>query len=97
MATIDGKEYKGSTWADIPPETAEHAYRRGYRDGWIMALEAMWDAMRARYSRCDAYDLAAAHGDDALFEWVQRCKGDDAPEEWPPDMTIPKRGKRVGA
>jgi hypothetical protein len=91
--TSDGKEVM--TWADIPPETAEHGYRRGYRDGWAMALEAIWDAMQQGYSRSAAYDLTAAHGDGPLLAWVRRGNDKDDPEEeWPPAMAIPKRARK---
>lgn len=78
-------ELKTSTWADIMsagPELPEHAYRRGYHDGWVMAIDALHDLMfQERHSRQRAYDLAWEHWEGPLLDWLH---GDCTCEVWPP-------------
>lgn len=72
---------------EVPPECGEHAYRRGYRDGWRQAIDAVWTAMFERgYTRQDAYDVACDHADGPLAEWLRRC-----PWEAPEGMELPPR------
>lgn len=69
--------------AKLEPEPAEHAYRRGYRDGWIVATNAMHDLMFAdRFTRQAAYDRCWDHWEKALYLWVKACRGSE--EVWPP-------------
>ena len=86
------------TWAEmlaeeVRPETGEMGYRRGYCDGWMMALEAIWDTMH-RYSRSDAYDITFTHAEGPLSDWMLACKeGDDGLDSanWPPAYRVPKK------
>jgi hypothetical protein len=83
--------------AHLSPETSEHAYRRGYRDGWIMAIEGIVDAMAAGYSCSDACRAAVAHRDGRLTDWVRSCRlGSESEErrDWPPEMIVRKRARR---
>lgn len=64
------------------PESAEAAYRRGYCDGWIQAVEAMHDLMfDRRLSRQAAYEQAWDHWQGALAKWRH---GDTSAVVWPP-------------
>ncbi len=61
-----------TTFADIPgrPAGYEAEYRRGYRDGWIQAVEAMHDLMfQAGMARQAAYERCWKHGERTLWEW----------------------------
>ncbi len=85
------KGYKGSTWADIPPETAELGYRRGYCDGWVQALDAMHDLLfKGRMSREEAYEYLWEYGvNGPLADWRGRGHGKKADRmEFPPEPTV---------
>lgn len=61
-----------------PEETAEQAYRRGYADGYIQALN---DVYRSRPIRQQLWDF----WHNTLFDWVKR--GDDGETtELPPRL-----------
>lgn len=62
----------------------EETYRRGYRDGWIQAINAMQELMFERgVSRGKAHKTCWDHWEEALFEWQQRGRKESR-EEWPP-------------
>lgn len=79
----------------LPPlsheEYREMTYRRGYADGWIVAIEAMWNLMvPGRCSRSDAYDRCYDHYMQALGEWK---RGPWTKEDWPPRCPV-KRARK---
>ena len=52
------------------PERPQVSRRRGYRDGWIEALDAMWDLMFANnMTREPAYARCRQHLEDELLPW----------------------------
>ncbi len=52
------------------PERPRVSHRRGYRDGWIEALDAMWDLMFVNNTtREPAYARCCEHLDEALRAW----------------------------
>lgn len=81
--------------ADFTPKTPEELeefreseYRRGYRDGWVQAIDAMFDLIQdkdlpASSARkvYQAYHRCWVHGERALWEWAL---GDCSKVEWPP-------------
>ena len=61
---------------DIPDETSEQAYRRGYRDGVIYAIEHLrWYTFLEKF--IESFWTWACHGE--LFSWWRRS--DDSPDE----------------
>lgn len=93
----ESSETKVTTWQDIQdagPESPEHAYRRGYHDGWILAIDAMHDLMfRDGLGRQKAYDAAWDHWHKALADWLDRA-GDNAEIEYAPELGRQKRNER---
>ena len=84
----------GSTLADLEralaniprEELGEHEYRRGYADGYIVAVEAMHDLMFDRgLSRQAAYDKQWQHWHGALLSWVS---GDCSEVVSPPEVEL---------
>lgn len=63
---------------------AEHEYRRGYRDGWIQAANAMLD-LKWLKTLGRIYDLLDQHSDKALFDWAIGS-GDWSAEVWAPSV-----------
>ena len=65
-------------WEKIPQEqkdAQEREYRRGYRDGWVQAIDALHDLMFQEHaSREEAYYLAWEHWEGALLEWEMRAQ-----------------------
>lgn len=62
----------------------EREYRRGYCDGWIAALDDMYDAMfNGRLSRQKAFDVLWEHWRAKLMEW-QLKPGNLTADEPPP-------------
>ncbi len=54
-------------------ESAEAAYRRGYRDGFLAACDTLHGLMfKERRSRLAAYEEAWAFAQDELTEWTER-------------------------
>ena len=52
------------------PEQPEVSHRRGYRDGWIEAIDAMWDLMFAnKMTREPAYARCREHWEKVLCAW----------------------------
>lgn len=73
--------------ANLPPETAEEAYRRGYRDGYIVALGDFYAALRHGRRQVSqraekTMDALCSFYDHALFAWQD---GDTTKRELPPD------------
>jgi hypothetical protein len=63
--------------SEIPPLTdaemaaAEEGYRRGYRDGWIQAVGAMWDLVaNRRLTPQAAHDVCWRHWETTLLPWA---------------------------
>ena len=57
-------------------EQCERAYRRGYRDGFIEAVNAYYDLMRTRLSKNEAYSRCWDHWEKMLAEWeTGNCSG----------------------
>lgn len=52
----------------LPPEKAEEAYRRGYRDGYVAALQAV-------YSNREIPEKHWNHWEKTLFDWEQTVTG----------------------
>lgn len=70
-------------YADRRPESAEEAYRRGYADGWIKALDAMHDAMFGEHApRQAAYDRLWTFWEHTLSAWR---RGDCSKTVFPPE------------
>lgn len=69
----------------VEPETplAEAEYRRGYRDGWIEALNAL-EQRGPGVAWQRATDAAYAHWAGPLAAWQ---RGDCATAVFPPEMT----------
>ena len=69
---------------DLPPETAEEAYRRGYRDGFIVAVQAFYDSLTAGRLPSEratvVMEALANFHDEVLLEWQR----DDRSEVVPP-------------
>ncbi len=68
------------------PETAEEAYRWGYHDGWVQAIDALHDQMfQHGRSRQAAYDVAWSFWVE-LFDWMR-----EAWDQEPPQFKEPPR------
>lgn len=68
---------------EFPPESPEHAYRRGYCDGWIEAANAYCDIWRDRDPQ-QIYDLLFDHWEKELGAW--RRKKTQRKLEFPPRL-----------
>jgi hypothetical protein len=80
-----------STFADLAlagGESREHAYRRGYRDGYVIALQGIEDMLTAGASRQVAIARSYEHADGPLSEWMH---GDDSREQWAPRVAAGKK------
>jgi len=53
-----------------PREVMESEYRRGYRDGFIEAVNAMADLFQRRLSKQATYDLLFDHWEGDLLLWT---------------------------
>lgn len=74
----------------LGPEEGESAYRRGYSDGWIVAMDAFWESMiSGHFSRGSAYNLLATHH-SKLLDWM-RAYRPGGKEVWPPGFSYSKR------
>jgi hypothetical protein len=76
LTLVSGEHVPFTTWADLEllgPESGEHGYRRGYRDGWIVALERLPEA-QARMGRVRGYNRMIDHAEWVLLEWLRRCR-----------------------
>ncbi len=61
----------------MPPESRERAYRRGYADGWVQGIGAMWDLMFGRrLTRKAAYQAAWDFWQDELGAWRRQAPKD---------------------
>lgn len=54
-----------------PHETREHTYRRGYRTGYLAAVQDMRSLYAKRYRKDEALELCLEHGESALSDWMQ--------------------------
>lgn len=76
----------------MPPESAEEAYRRGYRDGWLKCREAFHECQSGGFSRQEALDLTDEYIFGPLQDWQDRGEQEGASgADWPPDFTVPER------
>lgn len=67
-------------------ETPESEYRRGFCDGWILAIDALADLMKeSKVSGQAAYDIAWQHWHQELSEWSARADGE---LEYPPELKL---------
>lgn len=87
------KVVSASELANLPPETAEQAYRRGYHDGWLVSLNMLSEAMHGGMTLQQAWAACLAHHDGALHRWANGCKPDDK-EVWPPEMDVNSTAKQ---
>lgn len=77
--------------AELPPEPAESAYRRGYSDGYARAIRDLATAHRLGYSRTmHALDVLATFWRGVLYKWHLNARGSNPSEEWPPSIKIEK-------
>ena len=64
--------YSFDEMTSMPPPSREQEYRRGYRDGWRYAADAIAAAvLENNVPFDDAYDRARKHGLYALLEWMR--------------------------
>lgn len=80
-----------------PPESGEHGYRRGYGDGWLYAVEMLWNLLHGEgLTLEEAYQVmrqfGTAHG--PLRKWAA---GDCREMELPPNLGVVSVGKEVRA
>jgi len=68
----------------MPPESAEQAYRRGYRDGYIAALQNV-------YGNRSIPQRHWSFWRDDLFAWV-RAAQDNFRLQFPPKFDLRKKG-----
>ncbi|SRR5579885_2584240 len=81
---LDVKSMADVLEMQLPPETAEHAYRRGYEDAWAEATRVMWELMvDERYSRIKALEACLDYAEGPLHDWR---RGNCAEEEHPSDF-----------
>lgn len=52
------------------PEVPEHAYRRGYRDGWVVAVQELHHISERVKSLSVAYDAVWTHWERGLLRWT---------------------------
>lgn len=73
------KTFTISDLAKAHEETAEQAYRRGYCDGWVVALDTIHDMLfQWRLSRQKAYDFLWMYGMyGKLHDWKVASWSDD--------------------
>lgn len=84
---LDVKSMADLLAMNLPPETAEHAYRRGYEEAWRDAAQVMWELMvDQRYSRVKALEACLDYAEGPLQEWRRdNCAEEAHPqdfEEW---------------
>jgi hypothetical protein len=82
------KTYSAEQLLSLPvaPERAEGAYRRGYCDGFIVAMDLIWELMfMQKRTRQEAYDLAVGFHQHDLTDWLSACK-DDCEMVLPPQL-----------
>lgn len=89
MKAISAEELDSRTL----PVDGEAEYRRGYRDGWLLAVMAM-ENKPASVSYREALDVAFGHATQALADWV--ASSTDS-KDWPPDCTINPRARSAKA
>lgn len=72
------KVYTAKDILNLPPRTDEHEaeYRRGYRDGFILAVEDMYSHMEHRHAARatfrEVYDKFWDFWQDVLHEWQHK-------------------------
>lgn len=81
--------------AEIPPDSAESAYRfgysAGYSDGYSRALQDLAAAHRLGYSRTmHALDVLAIFWSRVLYPWRVRARTVNVAEKRPPSIKIEK-------
>ena len=81
--------------AEIPPDSAESAYRFGYSvgysDGYSRALQDLAATHRMGYSRTmHALDVLATFWSRVLYPWRVRARARSSSEERPPSIKIEK-------
>jgi len=81
--------------SEIPPDSAESAYRfgysAGYSDGYSRALQDLVTAHRAGYSRTmHALDVLATFWSRVLYPWRVRARAANVAVERPPGIKIEK-------
>ena len=65
-------------------ESPEHAYRRGYRDGWIAGIDTLHGLMfKEGKDRQSAYEECWQHWQFALVEWMHDIDGRFLPPDLP--------------
>lgn len=52
-------------------EEREREYRRGFRDGWVIAIDANYDLMfKSKMTREAAYNKLWNHWEKGLWDWL---------------------------
>jgi hypothetical protein len=59
------------------------AYRDGYCDGFLVAVDTMYELLSKRIGKDRAYNICEEFYNDALCEWR---RGDCSKKELPPDI-----------
>jgi len=68
---------------EIEAEAPEHAYRRGYADGFLAASDTFYKLLYAGLDKKDAYFLCWDFRRDVLRKWLN---GDCSHEILPPQL-----------